>query len=118
MLAVAGALLALTANAEGQACAELGVAVKVDSAYRGLLKGKVDSGGGFELCAKAGAVRRTLAASAYGISVAGSNSSLAAAVGAEYRFTKFIYAQLGYAPYYDRQGDAMRGRSLSVGFRF
>ncbi len=95
-----------------------GVDVKVDSAYGGYLKGRVEASPGFELFAKLGWVDAKLKASIPGASVSDSNNSFSYGVGAQYTFSEKWYAQVDYMSYYDKGGDSIKGPSLGVGVRF
>jgi hypothetical protein len=92
-----------------------GVDIKVESAFGGYLKGRVELAKGLELFARAGYVTTSLAVSGAG---SASDSSFSYAIGAQYRFTKTLYAQADYGSLYDHQGLRIAGPSLSFGMRF
>ena len=95
-----------------------GVKVKVDNAFGGYLKGRVQAAQNFELFAKLGWVQASLKASVPGASASNSDSSFSYGVGAQYTFSGKWYAQADYMSYYDKSGDSIKGPSISVGLRF
>jgi outer membrane autotransporter protein len=95
-----------------------GVAIKIDNAYGAYLKGQWEVAPSFELFAKTGWVHATLAGAAYGVSASSSDDSFSYGVGAQYRFTPNWYGQVDYLSYYDKNGDTIRGPSISIGYRY
>ena len=112
---LAGEIFGATSASSGNL---YGVAVKVDNAYGVYLKGRVEASPGFELFGKLGWVHATLNASVPGAEVSNSDSSISYGVGAQYVFTGKWYLQGDYMSYYDKNGDTIRGPSISVGLRF
>lgn len=95
-----------------------GVSFKVDSAYGVYAKGQFAVAPRFELFARAGWLHVTVGGSAGGISASTGDSSFSYGVGGQYRFANNWYLQGDYAQYFQKNGDTIKGPSLSVGYRF
>lgn len=95
-----------------------GAAVRLENGVGAYLTGRIEPAPNFELLAKAGWVHATLSANRPGVSVWGSDSSFSYGAGARFRATWHWYVQADYVSYYDKNGDAVRGPSVGVGYRF
>jgi hypothetical protein len=94
------------------------VSFKVDEVYGGYLKLHTETAPDLELFAKAGWVHNTVKASYYGYEASSSDSSFSYGMGLQYLFTDKFYMQGDYFVYYDKNGDTIKGPSLSIGMRF
>lgn len=95
-----------------------GISFKVDSMYGVYLKGLAPVTPKFDLFARAGWLHVSVSGSAMGQSASVGDSSFSYGVGGQYHFTDNWYLQGDYASYFDKNGDTIKGPSLSVGFRF
>ena len=95
-----------------------GVTVKVDDVYGGYLKLHTETAPDFELFAKAGWVHATVKASVPGFAASSSDSSFSYGIGMQYKFTDKMYLQGDYMSYYSKDGDTIKGPSISLGYLF
>ena len=60
----------------------------------------------------------TVKASVAGFAASSSDSSFSYGIGMQYKFTDKMYLQGDYMSYYSKDGDTIRGPSISLGYRF
>jgi hypothetical protein len=96
------------------------ISLKVKSAYGAYLKGQYPVSPHFELFARAGWLHATVEAKDkyYGFTASSSDSSFSYGGGLQIPFGTGWYAQADYMSYYSKGGDAIRGPSIGVGYRF
>jgi outer membrane immunogenic protein len=95
-----------------------GVSLKVDNMYGAYLKLHAEIATEFELFARAGWVHSTVKASYAGFGGSSSDDDLSYGIGLQFMFADHWYMQGDYMSYYSKQGDTIKGPSLSVGYRF
>jgi Outer membrane protein beta-barrel domain len=108
-----------TSDANGGAYG-IPIALKVKSAYGAYVKGQYPVAPHFELFARVGWLHATVEATDkyYGFTASSSDSSFSYGGGFQIPFGTGWYAQADYMSYYSKGGDAIRGTSIGIGYRF